>query len=102
MLYGWIFCSLTVEIDATHLTFFFGLGFLSQQIPLTEIRTARRVKVGKPLGIRVFPGIRRTVEGWQYYISRSDAVKIELKGGKRILLETDEPQELARQIARAR
>lgn len=89
-----LFFSLTVEIDATHLTFRFGIGLIRQRIPLAEIITAKPVRNTWLYGW----GIHRTPHGWLYNVSGWEAVEITLVTGKRFRLGTDEPQRLARML----
>jgi len=89
-----LFFSLTVEIDATHLTFRFGVGLIRQRIPLAEIVAAKPVRNTWLYGW----GIHRTPHGWLYNVSGWEAVEITLATGKRFRLGTDEPQRLARML----
>ncbi len=89
-----LFFSLTVEIDATHLTFRFGIGLIRQRIPLAEIVAAKPVRNTWLYGW----GIHRTPHGWLYNVSGWEAVEITLVTGKRFRLGTDEPQRLARML----
>lgn len=91
-----LFYALTVEIDATHLSFRFGIGLIRQQIPLAEIVEAKPVRNHWLYGW----GIHRTPHGWLYNVSGWEAVEIALASGKRFRLGTDEPQKLA-QVLRA-
>lgn len=89
-----LFFSLTVEIDATHLTFRFGIGLIRQRIPLAEIVAVKPVRNTWLYGW----GIHRTPHGWLYNVSGWEAVEITLVTGKRFRLGTDEPQRLARML----
>ena len=91
-----LFFSLTVEIDATHLTFRFGMGLIRKRIPLAEIVEAQPVRNHWLYGW----GIHRTPHGWLYNVSGGEAVEITLATGKRFRLGTHEPRRLA-QILRA-
>lgn len=59
-----LFFSLTVEIDATHLTFRFGIGLIRQRIPLAEIVAVKPVRNTWLYGW----GIHRTPHGWLYLV----------------------------------
>ena len=89
-----LFFSLTVEIDATHLTFRFGIELIRQRIPLAEIVAVKPVRNTWLYGW----GIHRTPHGWLYNVSGWEAVEITLVTGKRFRLGTDEPQRLARML----
>jgi hypothetical protein len=85
-----LFYSLTVEIDATHLIFRFGIGLIRKRIPLAEIVEVRPVRNSWLYGW----GIHRTPHGWLYNVSGWEAVEITLTSGKHLRLGTDEPQRL--------
>ncbi|RUQ33022.1 MAG: hypothetical protein EKK68_04670 [Candidatus Competibacteraceae bacterium] len=89
-----LFFSLTVEIDATHLTFRFGIGLIRQRIPLAEIVAVKPVRNTWLYGW----GIHCTPHGWLYNVSGWEAIEITLVTGKRFRLGTDEPQRLARML----
>ena len=91
-----LFYALTVEIDATHLTFRFGIGLIRKRVPLAEIVEAKPVLNSWLYGW----GIHRTPHGGLYNVSGGEAVEILLASGKRFRLGTDEPQKLA-QVLRA-
>ncbi len=60
-----LFYALTVEIDATHLRFRFGIGLIRKRIPLAEIVEAKPVRNSWLYGW----GIHRTPHGWLYNVS---------------------------------
>lgn len=93
-----LFYNLTVAIDATYLSFRFGIGLIRKRIPLTEITDARPVRNSWIYGW----GIHRTPHGWLYNVAGWDAVEITLTSGKRLRLGTDEPRRLAQAILAAR
>ncbi|MDS4019691.1 MAG: hypothetical protein RKR03_04155 [Candidatus Competibacter sp.] len=93
-----LFYNLTVEIDATHLTFRFGIGLIRKRVPLAEIVEAKPVRNSWWYGW----GIHRTPHGWLYNVSGREAVEITLTSGKRLRLGTDEPRRLAQAIQAAR
>ena len=91
-----LFYALTVEIDAAHLRFRFGVGLIRKRIPLAEIVAVEPVRNSWLYGW----GIHRTPHGWLYNVSGWEAVEITLTSGQRLRLGTDEPQKLA-QVLRA-
>jgi hypothetical protein len=93
---GLLFYDLTVEIDATHLIFRFGIGLIRKRIPLAGIVEVRPVRNSWLYGW----GIHRTPHGWLYNVSGWEAVEITLASGKRLRLGTDEPGQLT-QVLRA-
>ncbi len=93
-----LFHALTVEIDATHLTFRFGIGLIRKRIPLAQIVEARPVHTTWRDGW----GIHHTPRGWLYTVSGWEAVEITLVSGKRLRLGTDEPHRLTQAILAAK
>jgi hypothetical protein len=93
-----LFYALTVEIDATHLRFHFGIGLIRKRIPLAEIVEAKPVRNSWLYGW----GIHRTPHGWLYNVSGWEAVEIALTSGQRLRLGTDEPRPLTQAIWMAR
>jgi len=85
-----LFPSLTIEIDKTKLTIRFGLGIISKNINLENIRSCRVAKNPWYYGWR----ISLTPHGWLYNISGLFSVEILMKNGKRYRLGTDEPERL--------
>ena len=93
-----LFHNLTVEIDATHLTFRFGIGLIRKRVPLAEIVEAKPVRNSWLYGW----GIHRTPHGWLYNVSGWEAVEIALASGKRFRLGTDESRRLAQILLAAK
>ncbi len=93
-----LFFSLTVEIDATHLSFRFGIGLIRKRVPLAEIVEVQPVRNHWLYGW----GIHRTPHGWLYNVSGWEAVEIALASGKCLRLGTDEPRKLAQAILAAK
>ena len=93
---GLIFSSLTIEIDADALRWWFGLGVWRKRIVLEDIASAAPVRNPWWYGF----GIHRTPRGWLYNVSGLDAVEICLRGGRTLRLGTDEPGKLASALAR--
>jgi hypothetical protein len=89
-----LFPSLTVEIDKTKLTIRFGLGIISKNFNLEDIRSCRVAKNPWYYGWR----ISLTPYGWLYNISGLSSVEILMKNGKRYRLGTDEPERLGSAI----
>ncbi len=85
-----LFPSLTIEIDKTKLTIRFGLGIVSKNFNLENIRSYRVVKNPWYYGWR----ISLTPHGWLYNISGLYSVEILMKNGKKYRLGTDEPERL--------
>jgi hypothetical protein len=68
-----LFYNLTVEIDATHLTFRFGIGLVHRRIALADIVAVQTVRNSVWHGW----GIHRTPHGWLYNVSGWEAVEIQ-------------------------
>lgn len=92
-LFGW----LTVTVDREGVTAKFGVGLIRRRIRLQEIQNAARVRNTWITGW----GIRALGNGWMFNVSGLDAVEIELKGGGRFRIGTDEPEELLRALRQA-
>jgi hypothetical protein len=89
-----LFYSLTVEITSSKMTVSFGPGFIKKIFKLDEIKSAKAVRNSWWYGW----GIRLTPHGWMYNVSGLDAVELELRGGKKFRIGTDEPEKLVNAI----
>lgn len=86
-----LFCCLTVSVDDRYLMASFGIGLFRRKILLSEIKSAETTKNKWYYGW----GIRYLgTDGWMFNISGLDAVKLELKNGKKFRIGTDEPAKL--------
>ncbi len=94
---GLFFSSLTIRISERALQWQFGPGLIRKQVPLREIETVERVETTFLQGW----GIHYTTQGWLYNVSGFQAVAVRLKGGRRFLLGTDEPEQLQAAIRHA-
>jgi hypothetical protein len=79
-------------VDEETVTTKFGVGLIRKKIKLKDIQGATRVRNKWWYGW----GMRMGPSGWIYNVSGLDAVEIELKGGERFRIGTDEPEELLR------
>ena len=93
----WIFCSVTVTVDAELVSVRFGVGLVRRRFKVAEIRGVTVVRNRWLYGW----GVHRLQHGWLYNVSGLDAVEIELANGEIDRIGTDEPQELAAAIRRA-
>ena len=88
--------TMTVTLDETHLTLWFGIGAFRKRIGFNEIRAYRPVR--NPWyygwGIRWFPG------GWLYNVWGFMAVELLLHTGTRVRVGTSEPEMLIEQLQR--
>ena len=92
---GFLFSTLTIEIDDKDLRWRFGLGVWRKSVALADIVLASRVRNPWWYGF----GIHLTPYGWLYNVGGLDAVQIVLRDGRRVRLGTDEPDALARSLA---
>jgi hypothetical protein len=90
-LLGLLFSSQTIEVDQSTVSWRFAARFWSCRIPRAEIAAVQEVSAKWWLGW----GIRKLRGGWSYSVSGRKAVELTLKNGRRIILGTDRPRELA-------
>jgi hypothetical protein len=88
---GFVFSSLTVEIDNREVRWWFA------RIARSDIVSAIEVRPGLWRGW----GIRWVRGGWLYNVSGYEAVEIRLRNGRRVLIGTDRPAEMVRALALA-
>ena len=93
-----LFYAPTVEIDAIHLRFRFGIGWIRKRVPLAEIVAVEPVHNSWWYGW----GIHRTPHGGLYNVSGREAVEITLTSGQRLRLGTGELRRLAQALQAAR
>lgn len=89
-----LFHSLTVEVNEEELIVSFGPGLIRKRFRIEDITDAREVRNKWYYGW----GIRLTPHGWMFNVSGLDGVELELKGGRRFRVGTDEPQKLLASI----
>jgi hypothetical protein len=95
---GVIFSTLTVRINESHVTWWFGPGFWTYSIQTDRIEDVQAVRTAAIEGW----GIRYTMKGRLYNVSGLDAVGISLVDGAYIRIGTDEPDALCEAIQDAR
>jgi hypothetical protein len=93
---GWAFSSLTVEVSAEELVWFFGPGVWRKSVARDEIVSATRVRNKWSWGW----GIHLTPSGWLYNVSGMEAVEIALRNGKTLRIGSDEASALADALRR--
>src|SRR5262245_12395752 len=89
------FCTLTVEVTADRLRFWFGPGFPRKTIPVQDIQSVRVVANSPFFGW----GIHWFGPGWLYNVSGLRAIELELQGGRKLRIGSDEPEALAQAVA---
>lgn len=92
-----VFSSLTVQITASSLLFWFGPGLMRKQVPLEQVAGVKPVRTPWYWGV----GWRITPRGMLYSVSGLDAVEVTMKDGSRFSLGTDQPERLARALENA-
>jgi len=97
VVFAYMFSSLTIHVTDSALHWSFGPGMVRKQVSLAEIETVETTRTRLLEGW----GIHKTARGWLYNVSGFDAVRITLRGGKSILLGTDEPDRLRSAVVRA-
>ncbi len=92
LLCAWLFSSLLITIDKTHLRWRFGPGLIRKEVPLSDCRSAQIVR------IRWYRswGIHLTSRGWLYTVGGRDAVLIKLNSGPQFIIGCNEPNALVR------
>jgi hypothetical protein len=79
--FGW----LTVEVDATEVRLRFGVGAIRRAVPLDEI--VRCDLVGPDVvGYR----LHLTTSGWLYNVAGRDAVRVEMRVGRAVIIGSDD------------
>ena len=95
MLVGRLFSTLTVMVTQQELRWHFGPGIWKKSVPRSDIASATPTRTKWWYGF----GIRLTPRGWLYNVSGLDAVAVEMRTGKIVLIGTDEPDKLAAALA---
>lgn len=95
---GYLFHSLTTEIDGSNLACWFGPGLIRRRFNLSDIASAQPVRNKWYYGF----GIRYTPHGWLFNVSGLSAVELVFTDGDRFRIGTDRPEELAEAIAKAK
>lgn len=89
-----VFSSLTVTVGGSTLEWHFRFGFWRKRLLLADIVSADPRRTPWWYGL----GIRRTPEGWLYAVRGRDAVAVETRSGRKVLLGSPTPERLAEAI----
>jgi transcriptional regulator with XRE-family HTH domain len=92
------FSSMTIEVNESEISWYFGPGLFRKSLPLEEVGSCRKVKNPIWMGF----GIHAYGTGWIYNVSGLLGIEIELKGGSFIRLGTDQPNYLIQAIEDAK
>jgi hypothetical protein len=98
-----LFYRLTVTVDPDRIRVVFGIGLIRKEIPVADVVAADVVRTRVWWGY----GIHWTPSGWLYNVAGRHAVRLEVRGGRAVMIGTDEPDALkaaidARLAARGR
>ena len=90
-----LFYALTTEIRDDTLYIRMGIGLIRKKVPLSNIAQARVVRIPliAGLGIHGLPGV-----SWVWNVSGRGGVQLDFVKGGRLIVGTDEPEELLRAI----
>jgi len=92
------FSSMTIEVNESEISWYFGPGLFKKSLPLEEVGQCQKVKNPIWMGF----GIHAYGTGWIYNVSGLLGVEIELNGGSFIRLGTDQPNYLIQAIEDAK
>lgn len=92
-----LFSSLSVEVNDSHLRFWYGFGLFRWNILLSDIATATRSRSHWYEGW----GIRLSFRGWLYNISGFDCIEVRRTNGRAFRLGTDDPERLLSALQQA-
>ena len=90
-----LFYALTIEIKDDTLYIRMGIGLIRKKVPLADIAQARvvRIPIYAGWGIHGLPGV-----SWVWNVSGRDGVQLDFVKGGRLIVGSDEPEELVRAI----
>ena len=97
------FYRLRVTVEPDRIRAVFGIGLIRKEIPVADVLRADVVRTRVWWGY----GIHWTPSGWLYNVAGRHAVRLEVRGGRAVMIGTDEPEALkaaieARLAARGR
>src|SRR5262245_11421865 len=81
-----LFYALTVEVDDAQLRVRFGVGLIGRRVALTDIARADLVRTKVWWGW----GLHLTPSGWLYNVSGRDAVRVEIRGERALIVGSDD------------
>jgi hypothetical protein len=77
-----LFFALTIEVTATHVSWYFGFGFWRRKVAIKDIVSVQEEQFGWLNGY----GIRRIADGWLYRVDGKRALLLTKTDGKRVAL----------------
>jgi|TARA_B110000503_G_scaffold135041_1_gene214888 hypothetical protein len=93
-LISFLFHSLNITVDEYEINWSFGPGFWKKSVKLEAVNSVNVIKTKWYYGL----GIRYIPSGWLYTVSGTTAIQLELKGGSKINLGTNDPDNLVEAI----
>ena len=93
-LISFLFHSLNITVDVYEINWSFGPGFWKKSVKLEAVNSVNVIKTKWYYGL----GIRYIPSGWLYTVSGTTAIQLELKGGSKINLGTNDPDNLVEAI----
>jgi hypothetical protein len=85
---GVVFSTMTIRVSTDGVEWWFTFGILHQRVSLAEIQFAVTKKVNLLNGL----GIRTDGRNWLWIVNGSDAVQLDMRNGRRIMLGSAEAQ----------
>lgn len=85
-----LFWRLTVEVDGGALRAVFGVGLVRRTVDLADVVRADAIRTRVWWGY----GVHWTPSGWLYNVAGRDAVRLELRAERAVMIGTDEPDAL--------
>ena len=93
-----LFSSMTIEVNESEITWFFGPGAFKNTLPLEEVAECKKVRNPFWMGY----GIHSFGTGWIYNVSGLWGIEIERKDGTLLRLGSDQPNYLLQAIVDAK
>jgi hypothetical protein len=93
-MFGW----LVVEVSAESVDVRFGVGLVRRRIDVADIAACQRMRTRLWWGW----GLHWTPAGWLYNVSGRDAVRLELRSGRAVMIGSDDAPGLAAAVEAAR
>ena len=92
-----IFYKMTIQINDTHVIFRMGIGLITREYELSQIKSCRPVRNSPFYGI----GIRKIPGGWLFNVTGMEAVEISFKNKKQIVrIGTNKSEEISAIISK--
>lgn len=92
-----IFYKMTIQINDTHVIFRMGIGLITREYELSQIKSCRPVRNSPFYGV----GIRKIPGGWLFNVTGMEAVEISFKNKKQIVrIGTNKSEEISAIISK--